>query len=327
MKRSTRVALAAAAAMAMMATAACGSTDGEGGAADSARIMVPNAPGGGYDTTARIAAKIMQDEELLSNAQVFNLDGAGGTVGLARTAQSEGKGGELMMMGLGVVGAVFANKSESTLADTTPIARLISEPEVIVVPAESEYKSLDDLLADWKADTKELPVGGGSSPGGPDHLAPHLLADEIGIDPRDVNYVEYDGGGPLLAGLLNGEIKFGVSGIGEYKDQIEAGQLRVLAVTSAERVPGLDAPTLKEQDVDLRFDNWRGFVAPPGISAADKKSLVDLVTELNESKAWKDAERKNGWTNAFATGEEFESYIESENKRVEDVLTKLGLVK
>lgn len=326
MNRRRKSALIGAAVLGMLAAAGCSASDG-GGKSESVRIMVPNSPGGGYDTTARVAAKIMEDEKIESNVQVFNLEGAGGTVGLARLVQSKGDGGELMLMGLGVVGAVFTNNSDSTLSDTTPIARLISEPEIVVVPTNSKYKSLDDLLAGWKADTAKFPVGGGSSPGGPDHLAPHLLADEIGIEPKAVNYVSYDGGGPLLAGLLNGEIKFGVSGVGEYKDQIEAGQLRVLAVTSAERVPGFDAPTLMEQGVDLEFTNWRGLVAPPGISDDDKLQLIDLVNKLHDTDAWVDAEKKNGWTDALATGEEFGTFIESENQRVKDVLTKLGLVK
>lgn len=328
MTRWKKSAFAGAAILAMVAATGCGGSTGDSkSGSGSIRIMVPNSPGGGYDTTARVAAKIMEDEGIQSNVQVFNLEGAGGTVGLSRTVQSKGAGDQLMLMGLGVVGAVFTNNSKSTLADTTPIARLISEPDIVVVPIKSKYKTLDQLVTDWKANPKKFPVGGGSSPGGPDHLAPHLLADKVGIDPTQVNYVSYDGGGPLLAALLNGEIKFGASGVGEYKDQIEAGQLRVLAVTSTDRVPGLDAPTLKEQGVDLEFVNWRGLVAPPGISATDKKNLIDQVTKLHTTDAWKQAEKKNGWTDAFMPGKEFADFIQSENQRVKDVLTKLGLVK
>jgi|SRR5687768_9436630 putative tricarboxylic transport membrane protein len=329
MKQWKRLALTGAGALAVLAASACsenGSGGGGGGGSEGLRIMVPNSPGGGYDTTARVAAKIMKDEAINNDVEVYNLEGAGGTVGLSRLVQSDGDGNHMMLMGLGVVGAVFTQASDATLADTTPIARLISEPEIVVVSAKSKYKELDALLDDWKADPGNFPVGGGSSPGGPDHLAPHLLADTVGIEPKDVNYVVYDGGGPLLAGLLNGEVKFGVSGIGEYKDQIDAGQLRVLAVTSAEQVEGFKAKTLMEQGVDLEFVNWRGLVAPPGISDEDKQKLIDTVTELHDSDAWAKAEAENGWTDAFATGDEFGDYIDEETKRVEDVLTELGLV-
>lgn len=310
---------------------ACGTSDdgGGGGAAggpDTVRIMVPNSPGGGYDTTARVAAKTMEDEKVLESAQVYNVEGAGGTVGLARTVQSQGKTGELMLMGLGVVGSVFTQKSEATLADTTPIARLISEPDAVYVSAESDFSALGDLVSAWKKSPKDFPVGGGSSPGGPDHLAPHLMAEEIGIDPTDVNYVSYDGGGPMLAALLGGEVQAAFAGISEYKDQVEAGQVRVLAITSAEPVPGFKAPTLKAEGVDLDFFNWRGLVAPPGLSEEETRGLITTVEELHDTEGWKQAMKENGWTDAILTGKEFGTFLKAESDRVEKVLDSLGLL-
>jgi len=295
------------------------------GGGTGVRIMVPNSPGGGYDTTARVAAKIIEDEKINDDVEVYNLEGAGGTTGLAKLIGSEGKKGELMLMGLGVVGAVYTNQSEKTLADTTPIARLISEPDILVVPTDSPIKSLDDLVAQWTKDPANFPVGGGSSPGGPDHLAAHLTAEAIGVTPTDVNYVVYDGGGPLLAALLSGEVKVGVSGLGEYKDQIEAGQLRVLGVTSTDRVPGFDAPTLTEQGVDLEFINWRGLVAPPGISDDERQRLIGIVEDLHGTDAWTSALTDNGWTDAFLTGDEFGTFVDEQNQVVGNVLSELGL--
>jgi putative tricarboxylic transport membrane protein len=318
----------AAAALALTGCQAPGTTSAsaESGSFDDLRIMVPNSPGGGYDTTARTAAQVMETENLTPPVEVFNLDGAGGTVGLARMVTEEGDGNLMMLMGLGVVGSVYTYKSDSTLADTTPIARLITEPETIVVPADSPYDTLDELIADWKANPTQMPVGGGSSPGGPDHLAPHMLAQEVGIKPSDVNYVTYDGGGPLLAALLGDEVKFGITGVSEIRDQIESGALKVLGVTSPERLPELDAPTLQEQGIDLEFNNWRGLVAPPGISNAQRAALIKLVEDLFKTKGWKKAMAENGWTPALLTGEKFEDYIASENHRVADILAKLGLV-
>jgi putative tricarboxylic transport membrane protein len=319
-----KVASATVTTVTVIGLAACGGTSG-GDANAPVRIMVPNSPGGGYDLTARTAAKVMEDQKINKDVEVYNLEGAGGTTGLAKLVSQKGKDGELMLMGLGVVGATYTNQSEKTLNDTTPIARLISEPDVLVVPAKSPLKTLDDAVAAWKADTAKVPVGGGSSPGGPDHLAAHLVADAVGVTPKEVNYVEYDGGGPLLAALLSGEIKVGVTGVGEVKDQIEGGQLRVLGVTSGERIAGFDQPTLKEQGVDLDFTNWRGLVAPPGISDKERDRLIALVDKLHDTQAWKDAEAKNGWTDAFITGDDFGDFIHSEDKRVADVLGGLGL--
>jgi putative tricarboxylic transport membrane protein len=322
MRKFQKLAAAGATLAAVMALGACS------GSGDNAqvRIMVPNSPGGGYDTTARVAAKIVEDEKINDTVEVYNLEGAGGTTGLAKMVGSKGKDGELMLMGLGVVGAVYTNQSESTLADTTPIARLISEPDIIVVPADSPYETLDDLVAAWKESPGDFPVGGGSSPGGPDHLAAHLTAQAVGVTPTDVNYVVYDGGGPLLAGMLSGEVEAGVSGLGEYKDQIQAGQLRVLGVTSAERVEGFDAPTLTEQGVDLEFTNWRGLVAPPGIEDAERDRLVGIVEDLHGTQAWEDAMAENGWTDALLTGDEFGTYMTDQDEQVKGLLSELGLV-
>ena len=315
-----------------LAASACGdSGGGSGGGGGGGRqvtgleILVGTAPGGGFDQTARVAAKAMEDAKLARNVQVQNLAGAGGTIALQKLVNSKGNGDLIQQMGLGVVGSVYTNKSEATLEQTTPLARLTEEPEIVVVSKDSPYQSFDQLLAAWKADPGKVSVGGGSSPGGPDHLAPMLMAQTAGIDPKQVNFVSFDGGGELLAAVLGNQVGFGVTGVGETKDQIEAGEIRALAVTSAEPVEGLDVKTLKEQGVDLEFTNWRGWVAPPDLQGGDKEALIELATKMHDSQEWKDALTQNGWTDAFITGDEFAAFITSENQRVSDVLSELGL--
>ncbi|MEV4948506.1 tripartite tricarboxylate transporter substrate binding protein [Streptomyces sp. NPDC053755] len=289
------------------------------------RFMVPNTPGGGYDITARTAAKNAEDAGLTTGIEVFNLPGAGGTVGLTRLVGEHGNGRLAMSMGLGVVGAVHTNKTPKTLADTTPIARLTEEQDIVVVGKDSPYRTIQELLAAWKKDPGKLPVGGGSSPGGPDHLAPMLMAQAAGIAPRTVNYIPFDGGGELLASILGDKVAFGVSGVGEYLDQIKSGELRLLAVTGAKRVPGLDAPTLREAGLDTEFTNWRGIVAPPGLSEAERAKLVGLVSELHASPQWRESLKKNGWNDAFLPGERFGDFLTEQDRRVGSVLKELGL--
>ncbi|MFJ8648137.1 Bug family tripartite tricarboxylate transporter substrate binding protein [Streptomyces sp. NPDC093546] len=289
------------------------------------RLMVPNTPGGGYDITARTAAKNAEDAGLTHNVEVFNLPGAGGTVGLTRLVGEHGNGKLAMSMGLGVVGAVHTNKTPATLADTTPIARLTEEQDIVVVGKDSPYKTIQDLLAAWRKNPGKLPVGGGSSPGGPDHLAPMLMAQAAGIAPKSVNYIPFDGGGELLASILGNKVAFGVSGVGEYLDQIKAGELRLLAVTGPKRVPGLDAPTLREAGLDTEFTNWRGVVAPPGLSAAERDKLIGLVTALHDSPQWRDSLKKNGWDDAFLAGDAFGAFLDEQDRRVGSVLKELGL--
>jgi putative tricarboxylic transport membrane protein len=311
----------------------CGTTAEGGSASDKAsdgpitglRFMVPNSAGSGYDTTARAVAQVMDDEKIATGAEVFNLEGAGGTVGLQRLVNEKGNADMLMQMGLGVVGAQFSNQSEATLDQTTPIAKLIEESEAIAVKADSPFKTLDDLVTAWKADPGNTPVGGASNPGGPDHLTPMLLAQAVGVQPADVNYAAYDGGGELLAGLLGGDVAFAATGVGEVAESATGGKVRILAVTSEEPVEGVDAPTLKDEGVDLVFSNWRGIVAPPGISDDDTKKWVDAVTTMHDSDAWKKALESNGWTDAFVTGDDFSSFLTDESKRVEGVMSELGL--
>ncbi|MYV66824.1 tripartite tricarboxylate transporter substrate binding protein [Streptomyces sp. SID2131] len=289
------------------------------------RLMVPNTPGGGYDITARTVAKDAEEAGLTGDVEVFNLPGAGGTVGLTRLVGERGNGRLAMSMGLGVVGAVHTNKTPSTLTDTTPIARLTEEQDIVVVGKDSPYRTIQDLLAAWKKDPGKLPVGGGSSPGGPDHLAPMLMARAAGIAPEDVNYVPFDGGGELLASILGNKVAFGVSGVGEYLDQIEAGELRLLAVTGPKRVPGLAAPTLREAGLDTEFTNWRGVVAPPGLSDAERDKLVALVTALHDSPQWRASMNTHGWDDAFLPGERFGDFLAEQDRRVASVLKELGL--
>jgi putative tricarboxylic transport membrane protein len=312
---------------------ACGTT-AEGGSASSGgddgpitglRFMVPNSPGSGYDTTAREVARVLEEEKLAEGIEVFNLEGAGGTVGLQRLVNEKGNADMLMQMGLGVVGAQFSNASEATLDETTPVAKLIEEAEAIVVPADSPFQSIDDLVAAWKADPGNTPVGGASNPGGPDHLTPMLLAQEVGVKPAEVNYVAYDGGGELLAGILGGNLAFAATGVGEVSEAAADGQVRILAVTSEEAVEGVDAPTLTDEGVDLVFSNWRGIVAPPGISDDDTQKWIDAVTEMHDSDAWTTTLEDQGWTDAFMTGDDFSSFLGDESDRVESVMSELGL--
>jgi putative tricarboxylic transport membrane protein len=314
-----------------LAATACGESSGGGGGGGGGgqmtglNLLVGTAPGGGFDQTARTAAKAMEDARLARNVEVQNIPGAGNTIALQRLVNEKGNGKVMQQMGLGLVGGVYTNKSKATIDQTTPVARLTEEPEIVVVSKDSPYQSFDQLLAAWKADPGKLAVGGGSSPGGPDHLAPMLIAKEAGIDPKQVNFVPYDGGGELLAAVLGNQVAFGVTGVGETKDQIDAGEIRALAVTSAEPVEGLDVKTLKEQGIDLEFTNWRGWIAPPELTDEDKQALTDLATSMHDSQEWKDALTQNGWTDAFMVGDEYAAFLKAEDQRVADVLNELGL--
>ncbi|WJD95825.1 Bug family tripartite tricarboxylate transporter substrate binding protein [Streptomyces antimycoticus] len=328
MRGRTRALSGLLAAVLSLFVGACGTWPGSGGTADDGlRILVPNTPGGGYDTTARTVARVLEETGSASDMEVFNLPGAGGTVGLQRTVDERGNGRLALQMGLGVLGAAHVQGAKVTIARTTPIARLIEEPEAVVVRKDAPYRTLTDLVARWRENPGGVTVGGGSSLGGPDHLLPMALAGAVGIQPKKVRYAAYDGGGgDLLPALLDGRVDFATSGIGEFLDQIAAGQLRVLAVTSGRPVAALPrVPTLKAAGIDLVFDNWRGIVAPPGISSADRERWIRVLTALHTSRQWKAELTRHGWTDAFTTGGAFATYLARQDKAVAELVGHLGL--
>jgi putative tricarboxylic transport membrane protein len=318
---------AKAAAIALLLTlTACGSSDPGAQAPLTARMMVPNSPGGGYDITARIAARVMEDSGITEHIETFNVTGSGGTVAMARLMNEAGNPSLIMMMmGLGVVGSGYANGSKISASDATPLAKMLEEPEGILVPADSPYRTVGDLLSAWKTSPATITVGGGSAIGGPDHLFPMELARTAGIRIKDVNYRPYAGGGELLPALLEKKVTFGTSGLAEYAEQITSGQLRVLAVSGQDRQARIPAPTLRESGIDLVFTNWRGVLAPPGLPDTDKNRLIDALTRLHDSPAWKQALTDNGWEDAFTTGDSFRTFLKQQEHRVASTLKELDL--
>lgn len=323
---------AAAALTAGVTLAACGTTSADGSAADGIdelQIIVPADPGGGWDQTGRAIQKDLQDNDLVDSAQVVNVGGAGGTVGLAQLA-NERDPNTLMVMGLVMVGAIETNQSETTLEDTTPIAMLTEEPLVVVVPPDSPYQDVEELVADISDRGKAVSVTGGSA-GGADHILAGLMLKEAGVSASQVaeklNYIPYSGGGESLAALLGKKVDAGISGVGEYAEQIKAGKLRALAVSGEEPSPALpDTPTLQDAGIDVALTNWRGVVAPGNIDASKAEELTGLMEDLHDTDAWNRTLEKNDWADAFVAGDEFASVLEEETTTVQQTLRDIGLV-
>ena len=290
------------------------------------KIIAPAAPGGGWDQTARSLQQAMTAEKLVKSAQVINIPGAGGTVGLAQFINNKGDGNTIMVNGFVMVGAILLNKSPVSLSQVTPIARLTEETQVIVVPANSPIKDAKDLAEAVKKDVAKVTFAGGSA-GGVDHIMAALFVGAVGADASKVNYVAFSGGGESLAAILGGKVTAGISGLSEYEGQIKAGKLRAIGVTSAQRLPGVDVPTFKEQGVDLVLTNWRSVFGAPGINDAQKKTLAELVDKLVKSAGWKDILKQKGWDDAYMAGEPFVKFLADEQTRVANVMKTVGLVK
>lgn len=289
------------------------------------RMLIPANPGGGWDQTGRALAAAMQSAKSVGSVQFDNKGGAAGTIGLAQFVNAaKGDPNTLMVGGMVMVGGIALAKSPVDLSMVTPIARLTTEYEVIVVPASSPHKTLGDLLKAFKADPGKISWGGGSA-GGTDHILVGLIAKAVGADPSKINYVPFKGGGEAITAVIGGHVSAGVSGLGEFAEQIRSGRLRALAVSSTKAIDGI--ASLKEQGIDVELGNWRGIFAAPGITPAQRDTLVAAVKAGTESPAWKDTLQKYGWEAAFLPGDEYRKFIDADVKRIGAIIDSLGLRK
>jgi putative tricarboxylic transport membrane protein len=289
------------------------------------KMMIPANPGGGWDQTGRALGAAMQSAKVVQSVQFDNKGGAAGTIGLAQFANSaKGDPNAVMIGGLVMVGGIVLNKSAVNLAMVTPIARLTSEYEIVVVPANSPYKTMADLIAAYKADPGKVSWHGGSA-GGTDHILAGLISRAVGVDPVKVNYVAAKGGGDQVANIVGGHVTVGIAGISEFAEHVKSGRMRALAVSGPTKIDGI--PSLKEQGVDVVLGNWRGVFAAPGITAAQRDGLVAGVKTATDSPAWKETLARYGWDPVFLGGDAYKAFIDGETTRITAIMESLGLRK
>ncbi|TWG86315.1 putative tricarboxylic transport membrane protein [Cupriavidus gilardii J11] len=294
-------------------------------ALDTAKFMIGANPGGGWDQAGRTLGAAMVNAGVAKSASYDNKGGAGGTIGLTQFINTDkGNPNALLVTGAVMVGAIETNKPPVTLKNATPIARLFTDTMVITVPANSPIKSMKDLTAQLKANPGAVSWGGGSK-GSIDHIMAGLIAKDVGVDPKKVNYVPFQGGGEASASILGGHVTVGVAGVSEFLPFIKSGKMRALAVSSKDRVAGI--PTLKEQGVNVEIYNWRGVYGAPGITPEQRKALIDAVVKATETPSWKEALVKNDWTPFLLTGDEFGKFVDSESARLGTTLRELGVAK
>lgn len=288
----------------------------------SMTLVAPAAAGGGWDTVARELQQSQKANGLVNNVQVVNMPGAGGTIALSNVAALEGRANNLLVGGTGLLAATVQYGSEKTLDDVTNLAALFEEYDVIVVPADSPYETLDELVEAWREDPAALPwTGGGSF----DQLVVTDLALNAGIEPTSTTYISSDGGGEAIQALLNGTAAAATGGYPDNIDQIEAGRLRALALVAEEPVEGIDIPTAREQGYDVTLSNWRSISAPPGIDEEQAAELEELIAESTSTEEWQDAVERYHWTVNTRTGEELDEFLASERTRIERLYEEMGL--
>ncbi|RZI77545.1 MAG: tripartite tricarboxylate transporter substrate binding protein [Variovorax sp.] len=295
-------------------------------AAANVKMMIPANPGGGWDTTGRALGKALTDSKAAETVSYDNKGGAAGALGLAQFVNgSKGDPNALMVMGAVMLGGIITGKPPVKLESATPIARMTTEYNVFVLPANSPMKTMADVVAQLKKDPGSVKWGGGSR-GSTEHIAAAMIASKVGADPSKINYVAFRGGGEATAAILGGNVTVGGSGYSEFAPYIADGKMRAIAVTSAQRLPGINVQTLKEQGIDVEIGNWRGVYGAPGITPEQRKALTDMVLAALKSPSWAEQLKKNDWTPAVLSGEAFAKFVDDDFASLRAVMTKSGMI-
>jgi putative tricarboxylic transport membrane protein len=310
----------------LLAVTAVGALPLSARAAANLKMMIPANPGGGWDTTGRAVGKALQDAGLASSVTYENKGGAAGAIGLAQFVNaSKGDPNALMVMGAVMLGGIITGKPPVSITQATPIARLTTEYNVFVLPENSPFKTMKDVVEAMKKDPASVKWGGGSR-GSTEHIAAAMIAREVGVDASKINYVPFRGGGEATAAILGGNVTVGGSGYSEFQQYIEAGKMKGIGVTSETRLKGINIPTLKEQGINVVIGNWRGVYAPPGITAEQRKALTDLVVAATKHKSWAEALEKNNWTPALLAGKAFEEFVDADFAGLRATMVKAGMI-
>jgi putative tricarboxylic transport membrane protein len=295
-------------------------------AATNVKMMIPAHPGGGWDGTGRARGKARMDAKVADTVTYENKGGAAGALGLAQFVNaSKGDPNALMVMGAVMLGGIITGKPPVSITAATPIARLTSEYNVFVLPANSPFKSMADVVAQLKKDPGSVKWGGGSR-GSTEHIAAAMIARAVGVDPAKINYVAFRGGGEATAAILGGNVTIGGSGYSEFSEYIKSGKMVPIGVTSGARLKGINVPTLKEQGIGVEIGNWRGVYGAPGITPAQRKALTDMVIKATQSKAWQEDLIKNNWTPALLSGDAFEQFVDNDFASLRATMVKSGMI-
>ncbi len=310
----------------MAALAAAGALPMTAQAAANLKMMIPANPGGGWDATGRALGKALLESKVADNVTFENKGGAAGALGLAQFVNAaKGDPNAIMVMGAVMIGGIITGKPPVNLSQATPIARITSEYNVFVLPANSPFKTMADVVAQLKKDPGSVKWGGGSR-GSTEHIAAAQIARAVGVDPGKINYVAFRGGGEATAAILGGNVTVGGSGYSEFAEYMTAGKMKGIAVTSGKRLKGSTVPTLKEQGIDVEIGNWRGVYGAPGITAAQRKALTDMVLAALKTKSWAESLAKNDWTPAVMTGAAFDSFVDDEFASLRATMVKAGMI-
>ena len=295
---------------------------------ESIHFLIPGGAGGGWDGTARGTGEALTKTGAIGNASYENMSGGGGGKAIGYLIENaDSNHGTLMVNSTPIVIRSLTGVFPHNFRDLTLVAGTIGDYAAVVVGKDSPLNSMADLIEAFDADPAKTAIGGGSVPGGMDHLVAAMVMEAAGKDPLGVKYIPYDAGGKAMAALLSGEIAALSTGFSEAVDLANAGEVKIIGVTAPERVSAApDAMTMKEQGIDTEFVNWRGFFGAPGLPAEKVAMYQAALSKMYETDEWEAVRARNGWVNIHNSGDEFLSFLEEQEKTIGDLMKKLGFL-
>ena len=316
------------AAIAAMALGAPAAFAGGHQVVDSIHFIIPGGAGGGWDGTARGTGEALTSAGLVGSASYENMSGGGGGKAIAYMIENaDSNHGTLMVNSTPIVIRSLTGVFPQSFRDLTLVAGTIGDYAAMVVSKDSPINSMADLVAAHDADPSSTAIGGGSVPGGMDHLVAAMTMEAAGKDALDVKYIPYDAGGKAMAALLSGEISALSTGFSEAVDLANAGEVKIIGVTSSERVSAApDAKTMMEQGIDTTFVNWRGFFGAPGLPADKLAQYQAALEKMYDTPEWEAVRARNGWVNIHNSGDDFRTFLEAQEKVIGDLMKKLGFL-
>jgi len=295
---------------------------------ESIHFLIPGGAGGGWDGTARGTGEALTKTGAIGNASYENMSGGGGGKAIGYLIENaDSNHGTLMVNSTPIVIRSLTGVFPHNFRDLTLVAGTIGDYAAVVVGKDSPLNSMADLIAAFDADPAKTAIGGGSVPGGMDHLVAAMVMEAAGKDALAVKYIPYDAGGKAMAALLSGEITALSTGFSEAVDLSNAGEVKIIGVTSDERVSAApDAQTMKEQGIDTSFVNWRGFFAAPGLPEDKLASYQKVLTDMYDTEEWEEVRARNGWVNIHNSGDDFNAFLEAQETIIGDLMKKLGFL-
>jgi putative tricarboxylic transport membrane protein len=295
---------------------------------DSVHFIIPGGAGGGWDGTARGTGEALTKSGLVGSASYENMSGGGGGKAIGFMIENaDSQHGTMMVNSTPIVIRSLTGVFPHNFRDLTLVAGTIGDYAAIVVNKDSSLDTMTDLIAAYDANPNSTAIGGGSVPGGMDHLVAAMVMEAAGKDALNVKYIAYDAGGKAMAALLSGEIAALSTGFSEAVALAQAGEVKILGVTSDARVDAFaDAPTMKEQGIDTNFVNWRGFFAAPGLPVDKLAAYQDALAKMYDTPEWEEVRSRNGWVNIHNSGDAFRTFLEGQEKVIGDLMKKLGFL-